>query len=111
MDRSEEAFGKWAETHGKTYASEEERAKRYKIWQDNVDYIEQQNSKESSYKVCHCNRFSAWHEERHRCMATWPLWMSPCSNIQASCRPRTSDNTGESHINSICESAPLIWLS
>eukprot|EP00892_Ulva_mutabilis_P010408 jgi/Ulvmu1/773/UM010_0147.1 len=51
MDRSEEAFGKWAETHGKTYASEEERAKRYKIWQDNVDYIEQQNSKESSYKL------------------------------------------------------------
>lgn len=36
---------------GKSYATEEERAKRYKIWLENVDYIEAENAKNQSYKV------------------------------------------------------------
>lgn len=51
QDRSEGAFSEWMEKNNKSYSSDEERARRYKIWLDNLEYIEAYNAKGGSSHV------------------------------------------------------------
>eukprot|EP00892_Ulva_mutabilis_P008077 jgi/Ulvmu1/5641/UM231_0004.1 len=48
-DSPEQAFREWAEVHQKVYATEDERALRYGVWLDNLDYIESYNAMQSSH--------------------------------------------------------------
>lgn len=51
QDEPHSAFGAWTQVHKKVYETEDEHARRYAIWLDNLDYVESYNSRHSTHWV------------------------------------------------------------
>jgi hypothetical protein len=41
-------FGAWAKAHGRSYESEEEQERRFKVWGDNREYVNAHNAKHTA---------------------------------------------------------------
>ena len=59
----ERLFSSWAEYHGKTYSSPEERHKRLQIWVTNDTYINDHNSLKKSWTMAHNHMSDFTYEE------------------------------------------------
>ncbi|KAI7738544.1 hypothetical protein M8C21_032892 [Ambrosia artemisiifolia] len=70
-DEANDMFMSWLVKHGKIYNTVEEKEKRFQIFKDNLEYIEQHNSGSHSYKLG-LNKFADLSVEEYRLQYTMP---------------------------------------
>ncbi|KAF5817528.1 putative actinidain [Helianthus annuus] len=70
-DEANDMFMSWLVKHGKIYDTVEEKGKRFQIFKDNLEYIEQHNSGGHSYKLG-LNKFADLSLEEYRLLYTMP---------------------------------------
>ncbi|KAI7753804.1 hypothetical protein M8C21_003186, partial [Ambrosia artemisiifolia] len=71
IDEANDMFMSWLVKHGKIYNTVEEKEKRFQIFKDNLEYIEQHNSGSHSYKLG-LNKFADLSVEEYRLQYTMP---------------------------------------
>ncbi|KAG0557143.1 hypothetical protein KC19_11G105700 [Ceratodon purpureus] len=51
LSEEERQFGDWALRHGRVYSGLEERQRRFRVWRENLDYVQRHQGKNSSYQL------------------------------------------------------------
>ncbi|KAG0601321.1 hypothetical protein M758_11G101800 [Ceratodon purpureus] len=51
LSEEERQFGDWAHRHGRVYSGLEERQRRFRVWRENLDYVQRHQGKNSSYQL------------------------------------------------------------